>query len=452
MESLSINKLVDSAPLGKLQIICFLLGFLTLVMDGFDTYTVGYLGPVLIKEWNLSPSYLGLIFSASMFSGLLGSVAGAPLADLYGRKVVLIVSVLVFGIATILSGVVDTGAEFLICRAVVGLGLGATLPNVVVIVSEFAPTRYRSTFSVLSVTAMSVGLLLAGLTAALMLPSLGWRQMLIACGMAPIIWAIVLVVWLPESIKYLVVRGGEPHAIATLVRRIDPNVKLSNFAKFHLDEDLSRQAPIKEVFSRNRVMGTIFLGIANSLVYSVDFLIAFWLPTLMNKLGNSIEASAFVLITFKIGAIIGPLIASVLMDRLKPLPIIIGSLLVGSAFIVLFGLNSANYNVAIWLGVAAGLFESAAFNGVIGFSANCYPTAMRASGLGVILGAARTVGSIGPMAGGFLLAAGFAPDEISFVAAGALAVDAGLLLYLMRKTAVWFPGSVVGESGKVKKP
>jgi AAHS family 4-hydroxybenzoate transporter-like MFS transporter len=427
-----VNDLIDEAPLGRTQIVCLVLGILTLIMDGFDTYTVGYVGPVIVKEWGISPSYLGLIFSASMISGLLGSVAVAPFADRYGRHRLLIISVFVFGLSTVVSGTAPNPTVFLVCRVVTGVGLGATLPNIVVLIAEYSPRKYRWAFSVIVTAAMAVGLVLAGAVAAIVIPLLGWRALLYICGGIPIAWALLIGLAMPESIRFLVLVRPNDRSLRRLLEAIRPSALPAGDVTFYLDEEQATENPVKQIFSHGRAKLTILLWLGNSLVYGVDFLIAFWLPSLMTQLGNSLQAAAIVLMVFKSFSAAGPIFGGFLMDKWGPPRVLMVSFAGAAVGMVAFGLYVDSYSIALGIAVVAGLFEGTAFNGLIGYSASFYPTAMRATGLGWVLGAARTTASLGPIGGGLLLSTGFRPADVAFFIAIPLALNVLLIAYLQR--------------------
>jgi MFS transporter, AAHS family, 4-hydroxybenzoate transporter len=321
---------------------------------------------------------------------------------------------------------------FLVCRVITGIGLGATLPNIVVLIAEYSPKRYRSSFPVIVTAAMAVGLVLAGAVAGVVIPILGWRALLYICGGIPILWAVLIAFAMPESIRFLVlVRPNDPR-LRQLLERINPGKVPSGNVTFFLDEEQATENPVKQIFAGGRAKLTIVLWLANSLVYGVDFLIAFWLPSLMTQLGNSLQAAAVTLMVFKLGSVGGPVIGGFLMDKWSPSRVLMVAFGGAAAFMVVFGLYVDSYAIALSVAAVAGLFEGAAFNGLIGYTASFYPTAMRSTGLGWVLGAARTAASLGPISGGMLLAAGFLPRDIAFFIAIPLFLDIFLVAYLSR--------------------
>jgi MFS transporter, AAHS family, 4-hydroxybenzoate transporter len=152
----------------------------------------------------------------------------------------------------------------------------------------------------------------------------------------------------------------------------------------------------------------------------------------MTQLGNSLQAAAMVLMVFKSCSAIGPIIGGFLMDKWSPSRVLMVSFAAAAVGMVAFGLYVDSYSIALAIAVVAGLFEGTAFNGLIGYSASFYPTAMRSTGLGWVLGAARTTASLGPIGGGMLLSAGFKPADMAFFIAIPLALNVLLVAYLRR--------------------
>lgn len=76
----------SSERISPLQYLVSALCFLTILIDGFDTQSVAFAGPLLRREFGGGPQALGLIFGLGMFGGLLGGTLLGPLGDRFGRR------------------------------------------------------------------------------------------------------------------------------------------------------------------------------------------------------------------------------------------------------------------------------------------------------------------------------------------------------------------------------
>lgn len=121
-------------------IICFLIAF----FDGMDTAAIGYVAPSLLEEWGIEKSQLAPVLSAALFGLAIGAMTSGPLADKFGRKIVLTSSVLIFSGFCVASSFVHDLTQMTVLRFITGLGLGAAMPNAVAILSEYCPDHKRS--------------------------------------------------------------------------------------------------------------------------------------------------------------------------------------------------------------------------------------------------------------------------------------------------------------------
>src|SRR6266566_7134000 len=98
VSSIDVAAFIDAQPVGGFQIRLLLTCAAVLFLDGFDTQAIGYVAPALAKEWGLSKGALGPVFSAGLFGLMIGALLFGPLADRVGRKKIIILSTLAFGV------------------------------------------------------------------------------------------------------------------------------------------------------------------------------------------------------------------------------------------------------------------------------------------------------------------------------------------------------------------
>ena len=183
---------IDQQPVGGFQIKLLLTCAAVLFLDGFDTQAIGYVAPALAKEWGLTKAALGPVFSAGLFGLMIGALVFGPLADRIGRKKIIILSTLAFGIGTLATAFINDVNTLLLVRFLTGLGLGGAMPNAVAMTSEFSPHRRRATMVMIMFCGFSIGAALGGLLAAALIPQFGWRSVFIVGGVAPLLLVPIL--------------------------------------------------------------------------------------------------------------------------------------------------------------------------------------------------------------------------------------------------------------------
>src|SRR5262249_51278147 len=145
-------------------------------LDGFDTQAVGYVAPALSQDWKLARGALGPAFAAGLTGLMFGALVLGPIADRVGRKRIIILSSIAFGLGSLATAFVPDLTWLLIVRFLTGLGLGGAMPNAVALTSEYSPQRRRATMVMVMFIGFSVGAALGGLLASVLIPTYGWRS------------------------------------------------------------------------------------------------------------------------------------------------------------------------------------------------------------------------------------------------------------------------------------
>lgn len=207
----------DEAPVTKRYWLSITLFALTGVVDFFDFFVVGFLVSVLAPKWHLTFGQTSIMLMSAGIGAMLGAFAAGVLADRFGRKPLAVAGVLICGMT---SGAIafvpeDGWILFAILRFFVGFGLAAGAAAAVPAIVEFAPTRHRTLVASLVVVPVAFGILSASVTASFLLPVVGWRG-LAAVGFLPIVMAVLTVIVMPESPRWLISKGRIREAQASI--------------------------------------------------------------------------------------------------------------------------------------------------------------------------------------------------------------------------------------------
>lgn len=195
---IDVPRYIDRHPIGAFQVGVMLICAAVLFVDGFDTQAIGYVAPAIAQEWKLARGALGPVFSAGLFGLMLGALISGTVADRIGRKRIIVVSTIAFGVGSLLTMFVHDAPWLITLRFLTGLGLGGAMPNAVALTCEISPHRRRATMVMAMFAGFSIGAALGGLLAAALIPIYGWRSVFFVGGLMPLLLAPLLLILLPE--------------------------------------------------------------------------------------------------------------------------------------------------------------------------------------------------------------------------------------------------------------
>ena len=299
--TLDVQRFIDERRFSPYQWMILILCFLIVAADGFDTASIGFVAPALVQEWHPTKAALWPVMSAALFGLAIGALFAGPLADRIGRKRVLIGSVLSFGMFSVLCSFSSSLSMLAVMRLLTGIGLGAAMPNATTLMSEYSPARMRALIVNTMFCGFTVGASAGGLVAAIIIPHFGWRSVFVVGGILPLALSVVLIV-LPESIRFMVLRGWHVEKISAVLRRMAPEVSLHNL-RFVLpeDSDSQKRSGLAVVLSGRFRAGTVLLWITYFAGLLVYYLLTSWLPTLIRDTGFTIREASIVTALFPLG-------------------------------------------------------------------------------------------------------------------------------------------------------
>jgi AAHS family 4-hydroxybenzoate transporter-like MFS transporter len=437
--TIDIEKLIDERKLSRFQIFVAALCACALLVDGFDTMAIGYVAPALIKAWHINRAEMTPAFAAGQIGLMVGSLLVGPLADRIGRRPVAILCCVAFGIFSLLTMTVSSIQELVILRFLTGLGLGGAMPNALALTSEYVPSRIRITATMVMFCGFSIGAALGGLVVAKLIAEHGWQVVFLIGGIIPLVFAVVLAFFLPESLRYLAASKKHAKRLAQHVRRIAPDVDPLGDAVYVVADKKVTGSVVRELFAGGRKRTTLLLWTITFMSLLDLNLLSNWLPTMLHDGGLPIETAATIAIGYQVGGTFGTLLLGRFVDRYPPFLVLIAIYLI--AFLSIFFIGPAGSNNLLLgaLVFTAGFCVIGGTGASDALVATCYPTGIRVTGLGWAIGIGRIGAILGPTIGGIAL--GLDWSTTSFFAVGALpmlgsAVAAAMIHRSSRKTAL----------------
>jgi AAHS family 4-hydroxybenzoate transporter-like MFS transporter len=422
--AVAAEAVLETQRLGALQLRVAVLCALVQMCDGYDLNSVAWAVPSLIHEWHLPPSTFAMAFLWSSIGIMVGALSAGPMGDRFGRRPLLLGSLTLFGIASLLSAVVGSLSALSLWRFFTGVGIGGGFSGAAALSGDYAPHRLRATMIMATFTGAPLGGFLGGQIVALLLAQWGWRMIFTLGGIFPLALVPVLVLWLPESPRFLATKKNLSPRNATLLQRLDIASAESEAS------DVAWENPISMLFGQGYALQTVLLWIIFFCSLLNLFLFAYWMPTVLNLIGVSPAQAVSMASLRELGAIFAVLYLGLAIDRFGPeraLAIHYAAGAVFIAMIALFALPNFVLCVVIFL---AGMTIVGSQTGVNGACGKLYPARMRTSGIGWALGIGRLGGIIAPVLGGYLLTIGLPPTRM-FLVAGLFALIAAVATSLL---------------------
>ena len=183
----NVERVIDEAPLRAFQLLIAVISAVVILIDGYDTLCIGFVAPALAKELGQPVASFGPVFAGGLSGLIIGSLFISPLADRFGRKRLLIVAILIFGLFTLAPTLDLDYGRLIIYRFVTGLGLGSAMPCAITLTTEFAPRRYRALLTNSMFVGFPLGGAIAGLTAGHFLADQDWRSVFLIGSIVPLL-------------------------------------------------------------------------------------------------------------------------------------------------------------------------------------------------------------------------------------------------------------------------
>ncbi|MGA6108179.1 MFS transporter [Pseudomonas solani] len=410
---LDVQSFINAQPLSRYQWRIVLLCFLIVFLDGLDTAAMGFIAPALTQDWGIDRASLGPVMSAALIGMVFGALGSGPLADRFGRKIVLVVAVFLFGLFSLLSAFSSNIDQLLALRLLTGLGLGAAMPNATTLLSEYTPERLKSLLVTSMFCGFNLGMASGGFVSAKMIPAFGWHSLLLLGGVLPLLLAVVLVVWLPESARYLVVRNRGADKVRQVLAPIAP-AEVAVATDFSVPEQKTVQSRnvLKVVFAGTYSAGTLLLWLTYFMGLVIVYLLTSWLPTLMRDSGASMEQAAFIGALFQFGGVLSAVGVGWAMDKFNPHKVIGVFYLLAGVFAYFVGQSLGQVTLLATLVLLAGMCINGAQSAMPSLAARFYPTQGRATGVSWMLGIGRFGAILGAWIGATLLGLGWNFEQV----------------------------------------
>ncbi|HTU10646.1 MAG TPA: MFS transporter [Allosphingosinicella sp.] len=438
MASFNVQEFIDRQPVRSPHYAMLGICGIAMFIDGLDVFMVGKIAPAIAQGLGEERSAMGFVFLLQQIGLAIGAFVATPLADRFGRKRMLIISSLIFGVLTLATAFVTTLTQLAVLRGLAGLFLSGGLPMAVSLVAESTPRHRRGTFIAISFACYSIGSTLGGgAIAAWLIDDFGWQSGFWVGGMLPLLSVPLMYFFLPESLQFTVSRNPHDPRIPAMLRRIDRNVVLDGSEDFVAGDGSNRadKARLTDIFRGGRARTTTLIWLACVCSMGTSALLAAWLPTFFEQMaGIPIQRFAVYAMIGFIGGLVGTLSMGWLMDKFRPSRII--PLFYFGLAATMIGLATVPFGTPVFVGVmiAMSLFQVGGQTGLNTLMTQIYPASMRSTGIGWAGGAGRIGGIVLPLFGWWATSEHFSLElTMTLIATMPLAVAAIILMVRDKK-------------------
>jgi AAHS family 4-hydroxybenzoate transporter-like MFS transporter len=405
----------DDAPMNRPQILAVVLTVLLAALDGFDVQSMALVAPVVGKAWAISRTTLGLALASSLFGMAVGSIGLSPLADIFGRKPVVLGSL-----------VLMTVGALALSRALTGLGIGVMVSLTNTLSAEFSNSKRRALSVAVTTTGFGVGGIGGGLLASIVLRAHPWTWVFFSGAAAGAALLLVVLIALPESPAYLL---GRKSSMA-LERRNRVLTKLGRPSVAALPTVEERSNLSLQSLRTPELVSLVFRFAIPLMFLSMSaYYLISWLPQLITDAGFSPATASLASAASSLVGIAAALLFGALGARFSPLRLASLAMIGFGLALAFLGLIPPVLALFVIAAAASGFFMQGGVASTYASMAVTFPAAARVSCMGIVLGLGRLSSGVGPYAAGALFSAGWTRTSISLLFAG-VAIAAGCLLAL----------------------
>lgn len=344
------------------------------LFDAMEVGMISFIVAALAKEWSLSPGQVGVLTSINSIGMALGALLAGALADRFGRKAILMWTLLIFTIASGLSALATGFAVLCALRLVAGIGLGGELPVASTLVSESMPTAERGRAVVLLESFWAGGWIVSALIANFVIPEYGWR-IAFAIGALPAFYALYL------------------------RRAIQDPPRYKNHTKLH---KITFREKVATVWSAPHRRTTLMLWILWFTVIFSYYGMFLWLPSVVMAKGFTLVKSFQYVLVMTIAQLPGYFTAAYFIERYGRKFVLVVYLTLTAVSAIAFGLATTEATI-LAAGICLSFFNLGAWGGLYAYSPELYPTSVRSTGVGLATSVGRVGGVLAPLMVGMLV-------------------------------------------------
>jgi benzoate transport len=399
-------------------------------LDGFDVLSISFASPGIAKDWGIDRAALGFVLSMELIGMAIGSLFLGGVADRIGRRNTILGCLGLMTAGMLGAATAHNVVTLSAWRVLTGLGIGGMLAATNAAVAEAANNKHRSLAVVLMAAGYPVGTIIGGSISAVLLAHYDWRAVFVFGAICSALF-IPLVLWRArESVAFLMARRG-PDSLD----RVNHTLRRMGHTPVEALVDADAQpttskAPLVNLFSPALLRPTVILTLAYLTHIMTFYFILKWIPKIVVDMGFPPPQAAGVLVWASVGGATGSLVLGLLTGRVRLLALTIVAMLLSTALVILFGGGQSDLAGLSLVAACAGFATNAGVVGLYALVAQSFPTAVRATATGFVIGIGRGGSALAPALAGLLFAAGQGLQTVAILMSAGSLLAAAALLFL----------------------
>lgn len=439
---MTLTSRIDDSKLSPVQLGAIIICIALNALDGFDVLAISFASPGIAAQWGINHAELGVVLAMELVGMTFGSILLGGAADKFGRKPTIQVCLLLMTFGMFGAAFVDSIAALLILRFITGLGIGGMLASTTAMVAELANKKTRNFCVIVMATGYPIGAVLGGSVASMLLQTYSWRAVFVFGGIVTAMFILIVALWLPESVMYLV-NQTKTNTLDKL-NRILVKMQKPPLQTLPAPSVTSTKMSFAALFSPQMRKLTLLLMAAYFAQIMTFYFILKWIPKIVVDMGFAASQAGQVLVWANIGGATGAILLGVLTSKLNLRLAMMPVLFMGFVMVSVFGIGYDNLSALALVSAATGFFTNAGVVGLYGLMAQSFPPSVRASGTGIVIGVGRGGAALSPIVAGVLFTHGVTMQGVS-IAMGAGALVALLAIYFINSKTTGAAKTVSGS-------
>jgi MFS transporter, AAHS family, 4-hydroxybenzoate transporter len=399
-----LKDLIDNSPMSAYQIIIVAICFVLNMNDGIDVLAVSFTKSEIMKEWSISNTQMGTIFSAGLAGMTAGCLLLAPFGDSLGRRKVFLISLTL--ITTGMFGVYAAQAYWhvIVARLVTGLGIGGILPIMATTASEFSNNKTRDFNVGLIQGGWPLGAIFTGFFINWVMSDHGWRFIFLIAGLVSLAMLLAVYVFMPDSLAFL--GKKQPKNAQEQINNLLTKMGHDGIESLPPKPKDTPSVYLNDLFLPEHKTSTIRLWVGIFFGFLTLYTLMSWVKDIAESGGMPPEQATYVGIALNLGAFVGVVAMGLFISRFGGRKVVLGFMLIAFSIMIAYANLKLTFGIMFCLIFCIGFFVQGGFNAFFPIATRIYPSAMRSTGVGLAFGIGRFGAILGPQLFGIFKDAG----------------------------------------------